>query len=94
MIKVKLTKLESVHNNLQQDEFIGHAPADLEVGERFALFYESGLPGYVGSLVTSVVVEILKTDVQHQLDRDVIYTGSTKTVEFKTKNSTYRLEYL
>lgn len=80
MIKVKLIRLQSTHMNLRTPEIIGMTPALPAEGESFMLYAEPLDPSMDLRLVrTTPVVEI---------------SNSPGAMEFKTANSTYRLEYL
>jgi len=80
----KLTKLQSKHSNFRTDDVLGQADRPPVAGEPFVFVGES-LDAEIKSrggkrfITTTAVVELL--------ERDGI-------VEFKTLNSTYRLESL
>lgn len=78
--KVKLTKIESNHNNLRTNEIEGVSLDLPEVGKSFYLVGESLTEGMDARVVTTTEIKSLeKTDNE--------YT-------FKTLNSTYKLEVL
>lgn len=80
-MKVKLYKVESTHNNVRTNETEGVAPAMPEVGKTFLLYAEPLTPG-------ATVRYIHTTTIQS------VEELSNKLIEFKTRNSTYRVEKL
>lgn len=77
--KVKLTKIESIHNNLRTNEVIGYCWNLPTVGERFMIWEE---PKFENVVIREVITTTIKEVEQ-------IYE---KIWEFKTQNSTYYLE--
>lgn len=84
MIKIKLTKIVSNHQNLRTDEVIGVTPSLPEVAKGFVVFAESlsnSVPGNLDrTIVTSPIVSITKYDED--------------TFVVNTANSTYNIQVL
>lgn len=79
MIAVKLTKIESTHNNVRTKETVGDTPSLPVVGEPFLMYSESLTPG--------ADLRIIRTT--HVVSLENFPDGVT---EFRTANSVYRLE--
>ena len=80
MLNVKLTKIESTHNNLRTNDMEGKTGSIPEVGYDIMVFGE-GL--------------VFGTRVIHTTEvKESVYDKTTKTFTFKTQNSTYTLEIL
>ena len=80
MAQVKLTKLNSTHNNIKESEFIGSMPFEPKVGHTFFMAWPHEDPRKHNRIQTSELIE------KKYLNN--------KVFEFKTKNSTYQVEYL
>ena len=81
MSKIKLTKIESSHNNVRTKETIGEAPILPEIGKSFILFGDSlEFEGGIRTIHTSTIEEIEKI--------------TEKELIIKTLNSTYKIEIL
>lgn len=81
LMKHKLTKLKSNHNNLRTDEVIGNVFFPPAVGSSLVMFSEPlDKTASIRSIQTSTIQEI--------------YELSPGVIEFKTRNSNYRLEKL
>jgi len=81
-LNVKLTKIESNHNNLRTNDMVGTTSAIPEVGHEFSIFGES-LSFHGGG-------RVIHTTIVKESD----FNEDTKTFRFKTQNSTYELEVL
>lgn len=81
-MKVKLTKIQSSHNKVRTDEVNGESDNLPEIGKRFVLLGEALVKadGNMRIVYTTSVSEL--TNI------------SDKSMEFKTQNSTYRLDIL
>lgn len=82
-LKVKLTKIESTHNNLRTNDMIGEMICLPEVGRGIVVLNDQPLDPTVGDhrkIETSPVTEILEK--------------SDNMYKFKTLNSIYRLDIL
>lgn len=82
MLKVKLIKVESNHDNVRTDEMLGMSGFIPEVGYGFQIIGEA--------LVADYNCRVIQTTKISEVDFD----KETRTFTFKTKNSTYRLEIL
>lgn len=80
MLRVKLVKIESNHNNLRTNEMEGRTGSIPEVGYDIIVFGE-GIEFGTRMIHTTEV-------------KESTYNKETKTFTFKTKNSTYSLEML
>lgn len=81
MMKAKLTKVESTHNNLRTNEIVGRPLFIPEVGRSFIMWSEPlDKDMDIRQITTSVVKSV-------ELIGDNLY-------EFKTMNSIYKLEIL
>jgi hypothetical protein len=74
MIKAKLVKIESTHNNLRTNEIVGEFSYSPEVGHVFRFYSKPLDPDASIRVITTSSVQ------------------SINGQEFKTRNSTYRLE--
>lgn len=80
--KVKLTRVNSTHQNLQRDEMMTRTSFLPEVGHCM-FFSGDSLAQYMGpNLIQTTVV------------KEVYYDYKTKTFTFKTRNTTYTAQYL
>lgn len=82
MYKVKLTRVESTHQNLQRSEMMCRTPNLPKVGSAM-MFYGDSLARYQGpsQIVTSFI-------------KEVSFDKESGTFTVKTNNSTYTIEYL
>ena len=81
MYKVRLTKIESNHNNLRTDTIEGCTAKLPQVREPFCMYAEPIDP--------DASVRFIKTTLVAEITSPVV-----GEFEFKTKNSTYRLTVL
>jgi len=82
MLKVKLKKIESTHNNLRTDNIEGKTTRIPEIGHPFQLFAESLTEG--GDFRSVTTTKIQESE----------YKEDSRTFVFKTLNSLYELEVL
>lgn len=82
MLKVKLKKIESTHNNLRTNEIEGKTTHIPEVGHPFQIFGESLTEGNDFRCVTTTEV------------KESEYKEDSRIFTFKTLNSLYELEIL
>ena len=80
MAQVKLTKINSTHDNVKDTEFIGSMPFEPKIGQTFFMAWPHEDPRKHNRIQTSALV-----------NKKYL---SNKVFEFKTKNSTYQAEYL
>lgn len=82
MLNVKLTKIESKHQNLRTNEMVGKTGSIPEKGYDIEVFGDSLTLG----------MDFRK--IQTSIVQESTYNKETKTFTFKTQNSTYTLEIL
>lgn len=79
-MKVKLTKIESNHQNLRSKEIIGNAPFKPQIGNHFVMYAESLTPGLdMRQIVTTEITGV---------------STEGKITTFSTQNSIYTVEDL
>ncbi|NJO48254.1 MAG: hypothetical protein HC840_00900 [Leptolyngbyaceae cyanobacterium RM2_2_4] len=80
MLNVKLTKIESTHNNLRTNEMVGKTGSIPEKDYDIIVFGKG--------------IEFSTRVIQTTVVQESNYDKETKTFTFKTQNSTYTLEIL
>ena len=81
MLKVKLVKISSTHNNLRTSEIEGHCTSIPQVGYTFTMFAPPLESGNIRNIWTTHI-------------KTCDYNEAEKKFTFTTQNSTYTLDVL
>lgn len=80
-MKMRLTRLQSNHNNLRTDTIVGEAVGIPMVGSNFVMVADALVEGHDYRLVTTTLIK-------------AVMQPEEKVYEFATANSSYRVEVL